>query len=106
WLVLCGVAAAAPVRIRVTAGFAHGWIVGVKPGKLLWPCVGKHADCLPVPPPPCRGSCAIDNASRHGSEDSRFDSWLARRHVLTVRWEDLYALLWPSVLSLGSTFAA
>ena len=99
-------AAATPVRIRVTASFAHGWIVGVKPGKLLWPCVGKHADCLPVPPLPCRASGAMDNASDYGSEDSRFDSWLARRHVLTVRWEDLYALLWPSVLSLGSTFAA
>src|SRR4029434_2453856 len=73
------------------------------------PCSGPVSGntlTVPVPRLPCRASGAMDNASDYGSEDSRFDSWLVRRHVLTVCWEDLYALLWPSVLSLGSTFAA
>ena len=29
----------------------------------------------------CRASGAMDNASDYGSEDSRFDSWLARYNI-------------------------
>ena len=38
-----------------------------------------------------RASGAMDNASDYGSEDSRFDSWLARTFSSTLQKHNIYA---------------
>ena len=51
-------------------------LLGLEPTTFEWPLPWhtRLSVCL------CRASGAMDNASDYGSEDSRFDSWLARAH--------------------------
>ena len=80
-------AAATPVRIRVTALDFHIPMLRLKQGCcLLTPFQLRsisrmeHA-CLKI----LWASGAMDNASDYGSGDSRFDSWLARQVFIQVQ---------------------
>ena len=81
-------AAATPVRIRVTAAAGRVSLLPrcfhlVQPPFLLTKLESGQLMSIslfeaPYFPTLCRASGAMDNASDYGSEDSRFDSWLAR----------------------------